>query len=194
MVLKILTEKEIEGIYSHDMQRDFPKAEIKPLKTIMELRKQGHYQCYGGFEDGELCAYLFLVWEQNYLALLDYFAVLPKFRGQGKGSELLSLIGLTMEQEGFLGILFEIEQTALAENREQEAIRTRRKHFYLRAGCKESGLKSEIFGVGYEILYLLLKKKQVNCGKQEIESSYMEIYHRMVKKEYYDENVKIHID
>lgn len=220
MELRILTEKEMETIYYCDMQRDFPKEEIKPLKTILELRKQKHYQCYGGFKGQKICAYLFLVWEHKNLAMLDYFAVLPEFRGQGIGSEALSLVSLEMKREGFSGILFEIERISLAVNKEQEDMRIRRKKFYLRAGCRESGLKSEIFGVGYEVLYLLLAKKQVNCERereirevreireireildrqrmelelQDIESAYTEIYRRMVKKKYYDENIWIHVD
>lgn len=206
MTFRALEKKEIEDVYYHDMQRDFPKAEIKPLKTILRLREQGKYQCYGVFQGEEFCAYLFLVWEHKTLAMLDYFAVLPEFRGQGIGGEALSLASLEMKQNGFAGILFEIERISQAVNKEQETMRTRRKHFYLQAGCRESGLKSEIFGVGYEILYLLLEKKQVNYEKgkgisnqeaiplQEIKYAYTEIYHRMVKKEYYDENVLIHVD
>lgn len=204
MVLRVLTEKEIKDIYCHDMQRDFPKSEIKPLKTIIELRKYNYYQCYGGFEHDRICAYLFLVWEHKELAMLDYFAVLPEFREKGIGKKILSLVSLEMKQEDFSGILIEIERISMAKNKKEKLIRTKRKNFYLQAGCIESGLTSEIFGVGYEILYLLLTEKQVNYGKdtfhkqvltlQEIEYAYTEIYHRIVKKEYYDENVFTYVD
>lgn len=192
MEMKILNEQEVSGIYERDMQRDFPKAEIKPLKTILNLLKQGHYRCYGAFEEGRLCAYLFFVWENKDLALLDYFAVLPAYRRMGIGGRALTLSAEALAEEGFWGILFEIEQISLAKDEAQKKQRMDRKKFYIRNGCRESGLKTEIFGTGYEILYLLLGKKALNC--EQMLKSYEEIYHRMVKKEYFAKNVIIHAE
>lgn len=214
MKLRVLNVKEIEEVYNQDMQRDFPKEEIKPLKTILELVRQGYYQCYGCFENKRLCAYLFFVWEHKDLTLLDYFAVIPEFRRQGAGGKALALIRQEFSEEGFWGILFEIERISLAVNEEQKRVRTNRKKFYLQNGCMETGLESKIFGVGYELLYLPVEEKQINgkslmieeknsyASKQyitkemfrKIEKAYTEIYHRMVKKEYLEENVMIHVD
>lgn len=192
MEIKILNGQGIREIYERDMQRDFPKAELKPLKTILNLVEQKHYRCYGAFEEGQLCAYLFFVWEGRDLALLDYFAVLPEYRRMGIGARVLARSGDALAKEGFWGILFEIERISLAKDEAQKKQRMDRKKFYMRNGCRESGLKTEIFGTGYEILYLLLGEKALHC--EQMLKFYEEIYHRMVKKESFAGNVVIHAE
>lgn len=189
MEIRKLRGSEVKKVYEKDMHRDFPEEEIKPLGIILDLIGQGHYCCYGIFEEERLCAYLFFVWERRKIAMLDYFAVLPEFRRKGVGGEAIRLAVGELAKECFEGILFEIEKISLAANDCQKQQRMDRKKFYLRNGCLESGLESEIFGTGYEILYLLIGKKRLNY--REIEKSYQEIYQRMVKKKHWKNNIII---
>lgn len=53
----------------------------------------GRYDTWGAYEEGELLAYAF-VWrtEDGRCALLDYLAVYPESRGQGRGAQVLELL------------------------------------------------------------------------------------------------------
>ena len=79
--------------------------------------------------------------------LLDYFAVMPKSRGEGIGSRALALL---RDHCGERRFLLEIEQCDIpCENKEQ---RLRRRRFYLRNGMQPSGMLVLQNGVRLEVL------------------------------------------
>ncbi len=49
IVWKILTRQELILLYQHEMQRDFPPDELRPLKTLLALYDSGRYCPYAVF-------------------------------------------------------------------------------------------------------------------------------------------------
>lgn len=63
--LKLLNLDEIRNIYQTRMVIDFPEAELKPLKYIIEAVNAGIYECLGLYENEECIGYTFLVRQGN---------------------------------------------------------------------------------------------------------------------------------
>ncbi len=125
----------------------FPITERKPFRLMLKKRKEGRMELQA-LEDtqGELCGLVITVLYQD-MVLLDYFAISQKKRGQGVGTEAISLIREKYAQKRFF---LEIERTDVeAKNIEQ---RLKRKNFYLRNGLTETALYVKLFGVEMEIL------------------------------------------
>ena len=80
--------------------------------------------------------------------LLDYFAIVKKFRAQGVGTAFLSEVVKKYEGQG---IFCEIESTMDSEVTDMEN-RLRRKRFYLAGGMEETGIEVYLFGVRMELL------------------------------------------
>ena len=131
---RLLTRAELTELYKTHMERDFPEAELKSLPRLLGLMDRGGYEPYGLFQDGELAAYA-LYWrvgEEPYV-MLDYFAVVPEGRNKGTGSALLREIPDTGDEE-------------------VDALRRRRLGFYARAGLRQAGFRTKIFGVPFLVL------------------------------------------
>lgn len=150
---RLLTDGELADLYEVHMKRDFPKAELKPLKALQALTEQGFYQSYGLFgPDGALMAYA-LYWtagpDHDYV-MLDYFAVLPHLRNAGVGSELLGdmLRRFCVDGKGVFGEV-EIPDTG---DEAVDGLRRRRLGFYARAGLRQMGYTTKIFTVPFLVL------------------------------------------
>lgn len=150
---RLLTDAELADLYTLHMTRDFPKAELKPLKALQALTAQGFYQSYGLFGPaGRLMAYA-LYWTagpgHDYV-MLDYFAVLPHLRNAGVGSALLGdmLRRFCVDGKGVFGEV-EVPDTG---DEETDALRLRRLGFYARAGLRQMGYTTKIFTVPFLVL------------------------------------------
>lgn len=150
---RLLSDPELTDLYTAHMTRDFPKAELKPLKALQALTAQGFYQSYGLFDPaGELMAYA-LYWTagpgHDYV-MLDYFAVLPHLRNAGVGSALLGdmLRRFCVDGKGVFGEV-EVPDTG---DEEIDALRLRRLGFYARAGLRQMGYTTKIYTVPFLVL------------------------------------------
>lgn len=150
---RLLSDPELTDLYATHMTRDFPKAELKPLKALQALTAQGFYQSYGLFDPaGQLMAYA-LYWaagaDHDYV-MLDYFAVLPHLRNAGVGSALLGdmLRRFCVDGKGVFGEV-EVPDTG---DEETDALRLRRLGFYARAGLRQMGYTTKIFTVPFLVL------------------------------------------
>ena len=73
--MKQLSSIEVEQIYQTYMVNDFPKEELKPLASILNMMEKGIYQAVALFEKDTVCAYGFLVLGKQFTyGLRDYFA------------------------------------------------------------------------------------------------------------------------
>ena len=148
---RLLSPEELERLFHSHMKRDFPPDELKPLSRLLELMARGEYEPYGLFREGELAAYA-LYWKagEDPYVMLDYFAVLPEGRNQGTGSELQ---GRMLDQfcQGGHGVFGEVEIPDTGDE-EVDALRRRRLGFYRRAGLREMGYRTQVFGVPYIVL------------------------------------------
>ena len=134
MELKILSNELLLLWYEKFLKEDFVSDEIKPIKNILMLIKNDRYKVYGVFQDDEMIAYASFWKKENInLALLDYLGVLKKYRNQGIGSKILTLI---KEMLGNMPYVVEAE-IPTGSSLEEDKIRKRRIQFYEKNGCKK---------------------------------------------------------
>ena len=58
-MIKQLTSEEITNIFNQHIIHDFPKNEVRDLRSMLKLKQQAIYQTYGYYENNELLAYSF---------------------------------------------------------------------------------------------------------------------------------------
>ena len=58
-MIKQLTSEEITNIFNQHIIHDFPKNEVRDLRSMLKLKQQAIYQTYGYYENNELLAYAF---------------------------------------------------------------------------------------------------------------------------------------
>ena len=134
MELKILSNELLLLWYEKFLKEDFVSDEIKPIENILTLIKNGRYEVYGVFQDDEMIAYASFWKKENInLVLLDYLGVSKKYRNQGIGSKILTLI---KEMLGNMPYVVEAE-IPTGSSLEEDKIRKRRIQFYERNGCKK---------------------------------------------------------
>ncbi len=179
MELKELTLEEIRGIYKEHLCRDFPADELKPLDRLEASLREGAYRCIGAFEEGTFRAYAFFVVIGD-KCLLDYFGVVPSVRGKGIGTAFLKQVLSTQDSEM---ILIEIEDPEEGEMQ----IRSRRKNFYINAGCRDTKVRFTTFGVKF----LLLEYPTSSAHSfKEIEEGYEDIYRAILPQSMYEKHIK----
>lgn len=154
-----LTAEELTQVYLHEMRRDFPAGELKPLSTILNGEAAGMGHTWGVFCAGELAAYLVMVCPPgSVVSQLDYFAVLPAYRSAGLGAQLLRQ--LPDQEKGVRAIMIESE---CPERAEDEQTARRRLDFYARGGAVDTGWVEHLFEGWFRILLL-------DCGAAAIET------------------------
>ena len=124
----------------------FPKCERKPFSIILKMQKKGKTDLWYAESDGKFVGTGATI-NSDDIILLDYFAISPKNRGKGIGTELLKALRSLYPDKGFF---LEIEK--VYEDAENAAERKRRKNFYLSSGMKELGTNAKLFGVDMELL------------------------------------------
>ena len=181
MKLQKLSPDQVRRIYNERMLVDFPDNERKPLTMILKALSQGSYECLGLFDDQRLVGYTFLVKGENDY-LVDYLAVYPEQRNKGVGGELLHLLKESFRDAD--NIVIEVEDPDNAEEEAEKETRIRRKSFYMRNGCQDTGLKVECFGVIYQILTL------GNTSYGDLLELYLSFYRKMLPKAMFEKNVR----
>lgn len=179
MELKELTLEEIRGIYKEHLCRDFPADELKPLDRMEVSLRDGTYRCIGAYEEGAFRAYAFFVIIGD-RCLLDYFGVVPSVRGKGVGTTFLKQVLSSLDMEM---ILIEIEDPEEGEAQ----IRSRRKKFYLNAGCRDTNVRFITFGVKF---LLLEYPTSITHSPEEIEGGYRGIYRAILPPGMYERNIR----
>ncbi|MCI8594654.1 MAG: GNAT family N-acetyltransferase [Oscillospiraceae bacterium] len=148
---RLLTAAELDRLYETDMTRDFPADELKPLSCLQTLLAKGNYEPYGLFYGETLLAYA-LYWRAagEPYRMLDYFAVLPEGRNKGLGGKLLKemLERFCGEEQG---VFLEVEIPNTGDEA-VDSLRRRRLGFYRRAGLRQMGYTTRIFGVPFLVL------------------------------------------
>ncbi len=125
----------------------FPPCERKPWGLIRQKCRQGFMEVLAVTDDAGAFLGLAIMILYKDLALLDYFAIVPKQRGQGIGARVLQAL-----RQRYAGrrLLLEIENPDVpADN---TADRVRRKAFYLRQGMQLMPYRVMLFGVEMRIL------------------------------------------
>ncbi|MCR4760704.1 MAG: GNAT family N-acetyltransferase [Oscillospiraceae bacterium] len=189
MELLTLNESEIDNVYLSRMKQDFPPDELKPLDTIFRALRCGQYRCIGLSDGEKLLGYAYFIilrYDNCITLLLDYFAVDAALRGHGIGTAFLQKLPELFPDADT--VLIEVERPDAAETDLERAYRSRRKSFYLRGGCRETGLKARIFGVPYDILqYPLAAEPDTDALRERYDACYRQI----LTKQLYLANIEI---
>ncbi len=186
MQTRELTLTEVRKAYKEHICRDFPADERKPLFMIEKALKEQRYLCIGAFEDGEMAGAAFFVFESG-VCLLDYFLVVPEKRSAGIGTAFLKAAASHITADV---LIIEIEDPASAKTPDDATECTRRKSFYMNAGCIETGVRSRCFGVDY-----LLLEYPVSGGcphsRETVINGYKKIYMGNLPKFMFEKSVKV---
>ena len=126
----------------------FPASERKPWHMILKRYRKGKMDVWCAVEDGCFSGLAITINSPDTI-LLDYLAVSKHCRDKGVGSAILSRM---RERYPGKGLFLEIENP-YADCPEQ-ALRQRRKAFYLRNGLVPMGVMVFLFGVEMELLGL----------------------------------------
>ncbi len=175
--MKELTYEEITKVYENYMVYDFPKNELKPLSSIERMYQQGRYQGVILEKEDEVIAYGMLLQDsENKAYLLDYFAVLEEFRGEGYGSKALRCLLDFVEKDDL--IVMEAENPKKAENSRAREIQEKRLEFYRKNGVRFTGLTSVVFDAAYVIMYLSGNDRVL--AEEEIRKIYVDFYEKWI--------------
>jgi len=195
MYLKELNVKEFTNIYRTFMTDDFPPDELKPLERMVYTMETGLSSAFGLYENNDLRAYaVFIVPEGQPYGLLDYLAVVKKYRGTGIGHHFFALIEDALKQKypWLEGFFIEAENIDFAKTEQERKIRERRIAFYENNNCQITELGSCLFGVTYSILlYPFTQYADNTAGKEILLSALDKVYVAMFKKHHYENDVSL---
>lgn len=188
MILKKLSKIERADIYNRYMLNDFHKSEVKPLNMVEDLIENGHYKCYGFFEDEELLGYAYFIKAKESI-LMDYLAVTPEYRSRGYGSRFLQIIKHTFK-ETYSSLIAEVENPRYSFNKDDEFNRMRRISFYLKNGFEVSNIESCVLEDQYTIIKLNLHRELEDI---EIYNEVGNIYKTTFGEEYFKDNISVSV-
>ncbi len=184
----------LRRLFDTRMQEDFPELELKPFPKMQELYETGHYLPLAireNSEKQEMLAYALFAREKaekGHHYLLDYFAVKKSERGSGIGTDFLREMEVHIDDaESILG---EIEDPDHAVDDEEEAVRLRRRAFYLRNGVRETCVRARVCGMNYRILEA---GGSMQHSTAEVQHILRRFYRRFFPEKMYREEVSVHI-
>ncbi|MCD8189244.1 MAG: GNAT family N-acetyltransferase [Clostridiales bacterium] len=178
-----LTRPEWTALYHQQMERDFPPSELKPLELLAALEDRGVNTLWGAYRGETLTGYYVLAQApENPALLLDYFAVLPPFRGTGCGGEILRHLRESLPEDRYL--LIESEDPQGAADAAGRHIRERRVAFYRRNGAALSPVTVRLFGVEYVLLTL-----GEAPSAEHMAADYQALYRHMLRENRFRDNV-----
>lgn len=182
MELKLASPEQVEMVYERDLKPSFPPSELKPLKNIQAMCREGRYRPWSLFDGEEIAGECFLWLGHPGWALLDYLCVAEARRNGGAGARMLELVRRA-EPEGTV-ILVESEAPVHAPDR---LMAERRLGFYARCGLRTAGYDTDIFGAHYKTLYL--SEGPLPDGRLMEENRF--IYQSTFPREKYEQYVQI---
>lgn len=190
MKLFKLDAAQLKRIYNERLIFDFPENEQKPLDIIEEAIAKDIYECLGLMDEDNIIGYAFLA-KKNKNYLLDFLAVYPEKRNSGVGGKILQLLAEYLEDAD--NVVLEIEDPDMTDDSEEKKLQTRRKGFYLRNGCRDTGLRIACFGVPFQLLFL---GKNKTDNLDEIKETYLGFYKMIFSQEMLENNISdfSHVD
>lgn len=156
MQLKKIDILEFKKVIYSDYRKIFPSIERKSYRTIKKLYNNNMSDIIGIIQDNELVGFIIInTIEDNLYAILDYFAILPKYQGKGYGTEAIKLLKEMYKE--YNGIYIEIEKIETAKTEEEMYIRKRRANFYENLGFIKMKFDLDLYFVIYSIYILPCK-------------------------------------
>ena len=186
MTARRLTEfAQVKRLYKSRLRKDFARSERKPLSAMRKTWNAGAYLCYGLFDGEEIAGYAFFVRRER-AYLLDYLAIAAECRGAGAGTAFLRQLAECLPDADC--VLVEVEDPERAPDGAARLQRERRERFYLRCGYRETGLRSELFGVDYRIL---VSDAPAAHSEEELRAVYTELYRSILPKLFFRTRLRV---
>lgn len=133
--------QDVLTLYAHT----FPKEEQIETSDLLTMANNGTCQIYAILDQVRFIG-LSITFHCEGYTYLAYFAIHPKYRNQGYGSQALTLL-----KDYDSKLLLEIETTYLPNSRNFQQ-RLNRKKFYLKNKLKASNFTVNCYGVTMEIM------------------------------------------
>lgn len=186
--IRELEKEQLLTIYRENIDKHFPKDEIKPLKKIERMCEMGIYYGLAMYdEQSPLIGYAFFIKDlEGNIILLDYFAVMEEYRSKGMGSKFLQEMKKIVGS--YRAILLETEDVDKAKTIEEAEIRRKRDCFYEHNGVIKTDVRSEVYGVHYAIWNYPVREI---VSFPECRESVKRIYKAIVSEEKYKKFIRI---
>lgn len=126
--------------------RSFPRSERKPFGIILHKYRRSSTDIWCILQNGVFLGFAATMNSPG-LVMLDYLALCPRYRGQGLGTMAM---GQILERYADREFLLEIESPF--EPGPDQALRQKRKQFYVNCGLEPLHLMADVFGVKMELL------------------------------------------
>lgn len=173
-----------KNIYK-DYVNIFPKDERKTLVTLEDMYKRKILNIYKIIEKDIYVGFILIVGVNNKISLLEYFAILPKYRNKGYGIKTLKLLKTLLKSDL---IFVEVEKAGLGLTKKDNEIRLKRNSFYEKEEFKNiNGFDLDIYGVTFSPYIYYLKDIKYSTKKiiNEIFKIYTSIYDDYIIEKYY---------
>ena len=181
MELKMPTPDELRLAYKRDLAEAFPPAELKPLKSVIDMTERGFYYPLCLYDGGKIIGECFLWAGRPGWLLLDYLCVARARRNAGLGSYVLDALRARYPDSA---IIIETEAPSCAPD---PAMAERRLKFYERNGAALTDIEADVFGVRYRIVCLSASPRP----DADIQREYESIYRSAFPPDKYERYVKI---
>lgn len=127
-------------------RRSFPRSERKPFHIILKKYRADNTHIWCILQTGKFLGFAATMNSPD-LVMLDYLAISRKHRGRGIGTAAMTQLLARYRDRGFL---LEIESPF--EPGPDQALRQRRKQFYVNCGLEPLHIMAQVFGVPMELL------------------------------------------
>lgn len=151
LVLRDMSPDEMRETYMNHMVNVFPPEELKPCDDIYKEMNEGKFLACGLYAGEELVAYVFTACIPGREQLFgQYVVVKEEYRSMGVGGKLMDCVA--QRYSDYRCFMADVEDPEFSTDDEDRAQRERRMRFYMRRGFRHTRVKSNVFGVDYEIV------------------------------------------
>ena len=141
----------------------FPLEERIDIQTLYRLNREGLIEILI-LKNNDTNLGLAVIYLNEAIHLLSYFAIDTRYRGLGLGSRALYLL-----KESYDDLIIEIESTKI-ENADDFSLRNRRKAFYIKNGFDIIDARVDYFGTEMELM------ATKDAGLEEYFDTYLNIF------------------
>ena len=189
-------EIELKNIDFNEFEKDvykhydeiFPEDEKKPLDMLQNSYENNYEKFTKIMYKNEFVGFILTTkTKKDGFAILDYYAILPKYRNKGIGTKTLEKY-LKEEKDNSKGIFVEVEKVGLGKDENENKIREKRKNFYDKLGFKKLNYDFILFDVTYsthiytkyeidedETVDEIFKIYETFSGKKRIEDNFKKV-------------------
>ena len=184
-MLVLIDYKEFKKNIYKDYVKIFPKEQRKTLSKLEDMYKRNILNIYKIIEKDLYIGFALIVSVNNKISLLEYFAILPKYRCKGYGTKTLKLLKTLLKSDM---ILVEIEKLGLGNTKKENELIEKVNRFYQKSEfINISGFDLSIFDVIFSPYIYYIKDNKYTIKKiiKELFKIYYETYGEdIVEKQY----------